>query len=135
MANIAPENLLPYRKAHLPSPVVPGANAIHKRLEDAGMIIDKNLDIPIPRVGGTDVCRCDVFRPKDTEAGKKYPILMTMGPYGKDIPYKEFAPSRFAEIPEGQRSEWSAWETPEPTYWTAQGYIVVRVDEQGTGQS
>ena len=31
--------------------------------------------------------RCNVYRPKD-EAGK-WPVLLTYGPYGKDIPYRE----------------------------------------------
>jgi putative CocE/NonD family hydrolase len=34
-----------------------------------------------------------------------------------------------------QKSEHSAWETPDPAYWTRQGYAVVRADERGTGQS
>lgn len=33
------------------------------------------------------------------------------------------------------KSDHSAWETPFPTYWTAHGYIVIRADEMGTGQS
>lgn len=33
------------------------------------------------------------------------------------------------------KSAHSAWETPDPGYWTQRGYIVLRVDERGTGQS
>lgn len=33
------------------------------------------------------------------------------------------------------RSQHSAWETPDPGFWTAHGYAVVRADERGTGQS
>ena len=33
------------------------------------------------------------------------------------------------------RSKYSAWETPDPVFWTANGYIVVRADERGLGQS
>lgn len=33
------------------------------------------------------------------------------------------------------RSRYSAWETPDPVYWTQKGYVVVRVDERGLGQS
>ncbi|SPO25640.1 related to hydrolase, CocE/NonD family [Ustilago trichophora] len=128
--------ILAHRTAHLPAPVVPGANAIKSTREVLGLIHDRNVDIVIPRLEGkNDVCRCDVFRPKDTEQGCKYPVLITSGPYGKDIAYSEFYPESFAELPEEQKSELSAWEVPEPTYWTRHGYIVVRVDEQGTGQS
>lgn len=30
--------------------------------------------------------RCNIYRPKTTE---KVPVLVTYGPYGKDIPYAE----------------------------------------------
>ena len=30
--------------------------------------------------------RCNVYRPKTSD---KVPVLVTYGPYGKDIPYKE----------------------------------------------
>ena len=33
------------------------------------------------------------------------------------------------------KSEHSAWETPDPKFWTSHGYAVVRVDERGLGQS
>lgn len=33
------------------------------------------------------------------------------------------------------KAEHAAWEVPEPKYWTSHGYIVVRVDERGLGQS
>ncbi|KIJ55804.1 hypothetical protein M422DRAFT_24318 [Sphaerobolus stellatus SS14] len=97
--------------------------------------MESNTDILIPEAAGGGVLRCNVYRPLGTEQGEKYPVLMTFGPYGKDVPYKDFNPPSFTDIPEGQKSEFSAWETPEPTYWPRQGYVVVRVDERGTGQS
>ncbi|EPQ32130.1 uncharacterized protein PFL1_00327 [Pseudozyma flocculosa PF-1] len=129
------ERLLPFRAAQLPTPVKPGENAIKTTKRIHGLIFDQNVDIPIPRIDGTDCCRCNVYRPEDTDKGKRYPVIMTHGPYGKDIPYSEFYPQSFEELPESQKSSLSAWETPEPTYWTKQGYVVVRVDEQGTGES
>ncbi|EXK24681.1 hypothetical protein FOMG_18599 [Fusarium oxysporum f. sp. melonis 26406] len=33
------------------------------------------------------------------------------------------------------KSTHAAWETPDPAYWTSKGYIVLRVDERGAGQS
>ena len=33
------------------------------------------------------------------------------------------------------KSAHSAWETPDPGYWTSKGYAVVRADERGAGQS
>lgn len=49
-------------------------------------ILDQNVPVPLQNGG---VIRCNVYRPRDTEEGKKYPILATYGPYGKDIPYQE----------------------------------------------
>jgi predicted acyl esterase len=38
-------------------------------------------------------------------------------------------------VPEEHHSPHSAWETPDPGFWTKHGYAVVRTDEAGTGQS
>jgi putative CocE/NonD family hydrolase len=46
-----------------------------------------------------------------------------------------FRPKSFAEVNPNHKSQDSAWETPDPKYWTGQGYVVVRADERGTGQS
>lgn len=32
------------------------------------------------------IVRCNVYRPKDSEVGS-YPVLVTYGPYGKDVHY------------------------------------------------
>jgi len=106
-----------------------GANAIRTVHELDTMIFEKNVDIPL-KDGG--LCRGNVYKPK---APGKYPVIMTYGPYGKDVPYRDFHPASFAEIPDSQKSDYSAWETPEPTYWTQQGYVVLRVDERGIGSS
>lgn len=116
--------------AHLPRPVIPGENAIKSIEKDGSMIIELNCDVPLSN--GRDVLRCNVYRPDSTE---RLPVIMTAGPYGKDIPYSEFHKGSFAELPNEQKSKWSAWEVPEPTFWTSKGFIVVRVDEQGSGQS
>lgn len=121
----------PHRTAHLPRAVIPGENAIKSIERDANMIVELNCDIPLSN--GKDVLRCNVYRPDHTS--EKLPVIMTAGPYGKDIPYSEFHKGSYAELPAEQKSKWSAWEVPEPTFWTAKGFVVVRVDEQGSGQS
>ncbi len=51
------------------------------------MIIER--DVPIP-VDDGNILRADVFRPAD---GKPAPVIMTLGPYGKGVRYKDgFAP-------------------------------------------
>lgn len=93
-------------------------------------IYEQNVSISLKDESG--LVRVNVYRPKGSE---KVPVLVTYGPYGKDIPYKDFHPQSFSEVNPEQRSEHSAWETPDPKYWTSQGYAVVRADERGTGQS
>jgi len=94
-------------------------------------IYEQNVTVPLKSSGG--IVRCNLYRPKDE--AQKYPVLMTYGPYGKDIPLSEFGPRCFAEINPEQKSAHAAWEVPDPGYWTSHEYIVMRVDERGLGQS
>jgi hypothetical protein len=48
-------------------------------------IYEENVSIRISSVEG--IVRCNVYRPKGDE---KVPVLVTYGPYGKDIPYSEY---------------------------------------------
>ena len=49
--------------------------------------------------------------------------------------HSSFQSRSFSEVNPKQKSAHSAWETPDPAFWTSNGYIVVRADECGTGQS
>ncbi|KAL4865540.1 hypothetical protein BDV12DRAFT_200072 [Aspergillus spectabilis] len=93
-------------------------------------IFEQNVTITLKDQSG--LVRCNVYRPKGVE---KSPVLVTYGPYGKDIPYADFHPKSFSEVNPEHRSTHSAWETPDPGFWTKHGYAVVRADERGTGQS
>lgn len=50
-------------------------------------IFEKNVSIPL-KSGGTGVVRANVYRPKDSSKNP-VPVLVTYGPYGKDIYYGE----------------------------------------------
>lgn len=52
-----------------------------------------------------------------------------------DVNRFSFNPASFSDLPESQKSPHSAWETPDPGFWTREGYAVVRADERGAGQS
>ncbi|XHG02331.1 hypothetical protein AWENTII_005687 [Aspergillus wentii] len=96
-------------------------------------IFEQNVSVYLQNGG---VIRCNVYRPKSsTGTEKKYPVLVTYGPYGKDIPYESFNPHSFKEINPAHKTQHSSWETPTPKYWTEHGYVVVRADEVGSGQS
>ncbi|OLN89942.1 putative serine esterase [Colletotrichum chlorophyti] len=95
-------------------------------------IFEKDVSVPLKN---GNVIRCNIYRPKGCKQGEKYPVLACYGPYGKDIPYASFHPASFKEVDPAHQTEHSSWETPTPEYWTAHGYVVVRADEIGTGQS
>ena len=63
-------------------------------------------------------------------------LMQSKGPYGKDTSYAEFADFSWKQVnPKHKSGDHSAWETPDPTFWTNAGYAVVRADERGLGQS
>ncbi|THW38781.1 alpha/beta-hydrolase [Aureobasidium pullulans] len=94
-------------------------------------VFEQNVTIQLKDASG--LVRCNVYRPKD--GAGRWPVLMTYGPYGKDIPYQDFHPRSFSEVNPEHKSAHSAWEVPDPGYWTSKGYVVVRADERGLGQS
>lgn len=49
-------------------------------------IFEQNVSVPLQ---GGGVIRCNVYRPKPSAQGQKYPVIATYGPYGKDIPYEK----------------------------------------------
>ncbi|KAF2163617.1 hypothetical protein M409DRAFT_68510 [Zasmidium cellare ATCC 36951] len=85
------------------------------------------------RVDESDpVARSNIFRPK---AQGRYPVLLTYSPYGKDIPYSKFNPASYNRLPKAAQTPHAVWEAPDPTFWVPHGYVVVRVDERGSGHS
>ncbi|KAL5085975.1 hypothetical protein Trisim1_009741 [Trichoderma cf. simile WF8] len=103
--------------------------------EENNLLFEKNVSIPIP--DSEYPVRCNIYRPLSslTAAKPALPVIMTYGPYGKDVEYSKFHPQSFSEVDPEQKSKYSAWETPDPVFWTSHGYAVVRCDERGFGQS
>ena len=86
-------------------------------------------DVAVPTRDGGTVC-ANVFRP--AEAGK-FPVIMTMGPYPKDIHFSQWNPTAWEHVPE--QGPHMHWETVNPDWWVPQGYVVIRCDSRGTGRS
>ena len=62
---------------------------IHEDNEN-GLIFEKNVSVPLKN--SELPVRCNVYRP--IASGKaKFPVLVTYGPYGKDIPYETYVKS------------------------------------------
>lgn len=100
------------------------------------MVLDR--DAPVPMRDGA-VLRANVFRP-DTPG--KFPVLMTLGPYGKDVHLSQFMPEawealkrRHPEILKASSCKYLVFETPDPEMWVPEGYVLVKVDSRGSGKS
>lgn len=100
------------------------------------MVLDKDVEVPM-RNGA--LLRANVFRP---DAEGKFPVLMTLGPYGKDVHIQQFMPEaweyllkRQPAVLQASSCKYLAFETPDPECWVPDGYVVVRVDSRGAGKS
>jgi uncharacterized protein len=100
------------------------------------MILDKDIGIPM-RDGA--VLRANLFHPRETG---KYPVIMTFGPYGKDVHIKQFQPmawevleKRYPEILKHSSCKHLVFETPDPEVWVPHGYCILKVDSRGAGKS
>lgn len=72
----------------------------------------------------------DIFRP---DAPGQFPVIMSMGPYPKDIPFMEWSPADYAR--QETTGEHMHWETPLPESWVRDGYVQIRCDQRGSGAS
>ncbi len=100
------------------------------------LALDK--DVPVPMRDGA-ILRANVFRP---QAEGCFPVLMTFGPYGKDVHLSQFMPAAWERIqkhhPEilaASSCKYLVFETPDPEVWVPHGYIIVKVDSRGAGKS
>ncbi len=100
--------------------------------------MQQDKDVAIPMRDGA-LLRANVFRP--VEPGR-YPVLMTLGPYGKDVHLSEFMPEawtalreRHPDILAASSCKYLVFETPDPEVWVRHGYIIVKVDSRGAGKS
>jgi predicted acyl esterase len=107
-----------------------GAQPPHfRRATVDGMIVERDLAVP---VRGSITVYADVFRPADERPA---PPLIAWSPYGKHAEGQ--LPLRYPDsgVAPGQLSPYTAFESPDPVYWTARGYAVVNADIPGTWYS
>ena len=107
-----------------------GKPPVYRRIieNEHAMIIER--DVAIPMRDGVKLY-ADVFRPANE---KPVPPIIAWTPYGKHVP---FDPRRFinAGVKEGDTSEYTAFEAPDPVFWIPSGYAVVVIDVRGTWYS
>ncbi|MGA0599351.1 CocE/NonD family hydrolase [Caulobacter sp. KR2-114] len=103
-----------------------------------GMIFDH--DVPVTMTDGVQL-RVNIYRP---EKAGRYPVLMLMGPYGKDTSMAD-APAyrtswakliaKFPDLCKASSCRYIRFEAPDPERWVANGYIVIHADVRGAGAS
>jgi len=100
------------------------------------MIVDRNTEIPM-RDGAR--LRANVYRP---EAAGRFPALVTLGPYGKDVPLRDFMQeawdrlnATYPEILAASSCKHLVFERPDPEVWVPDGYVLISVDSRGAGKS
>jgi hypothetical protein len=101
-----------------------------------GMRID--WDMPIKMDDGL-VLRCDIYRPV---ADGKYPVIMTLGPYGKWLHFEDLYTDQWRrmcadqpDVPTDSTNKYQCWEVVDPEKWVPDGYVCIRVDSRGAGRS
>ncbi|TRW18313.1 CocE/NonD family hydrolase [Glacieibacterium frigidum] len=95
-------------------------------------------DVPIEMDDGL-VLRADLFLP--VEEGR-YPVILSMGAYGKGLAMQEGFPSawnimieKFPEVAAGSTNKYQNWEVVDPEKWVPDGYACLRIDSRGSGRS
>ena len=101
-----------------------------------GMRID--WDMPIKMEDGL-VLRCDIYRPI---VEGKYPVIMTLGPYGKWLHFADLYKSQWErmcadqpDVPTNSTNKYQCWEVVDPEKWVPDGYVCIRIDSRGAGRS
>lgn len=101
-----------------------------------GMRVD--WDVPIEMDDGI-VLRANVYRPDDDG---QYPVVMSHGPYGKDLHFEEIYKTcwdlmceNHPDVPAGSTNIHQSWEVCDPEKWVPKGFVVIRVDSRGAGRS
>src|SRR4029077_4135160 len=102
----------------------------------APMTLERDAEIPM-RDGAP--LRANIYRP---DGPGRFPVLMTFGPYGKDVPLREFMQeawdrlnATYPEILAASSCKHLVFERPDPEVWVPHGYVVIAVDSRGAGKS
>ena len=100
------------------------------------MRLETNVGIPM-RDGA--ILRANVYRP---DAQGRFPVIMTFGPYGKDVPLRQFMQeawdrlnATYPEVLAASSCKHLVFERPDPEVWIPDGYVLINVDSRGAGKS
>jgi uncharacterized protein len=104
-------------------PPLPPAD--YRRIEEQGLVIDRNLNVPLR--DGTRIY-IDLYRPANRLSA--LPLLLGWSPYGKhSLTNQVFWPA--SGVDPDWLSTLTAFEAPDPVYWGRHGYAVAFADPRG----
>jgi len=119
--------------------VLPGAGFAQRTDSGVpGMIFEHNVAV---KMSDGRVIRANIYRP---DKPGKFPVLMLMGPYGKDTKYDDVPAyktswariiAKFPDLTKKSSCRYLRFEAPDPERWVPEGYIVIHADSRGTGAS
>ena len=99
-------------------------------------------DLPVVTRDGTTL-RANVYRPQGEAQGYRWPVILSIHPYGKDkLPTRRRGrwtysfQYRIMRQPDPLRfSSLTGWEAPDPAWWVERGFAVANADLRGCGHS
>jgi predicted acyl esterase len=91
-----------------------------------GIAVEHNVDIPLR--DGVNL-KANIFLPEGRKSDSRFPVVLSITAYQKDMVWVP------AEGHGAKPGPYQNWETPNPEQWVPEGYVIVRVDTRGTGQS
>ena len=103
-----------------------------------GMIFEHNVSVTMTDGVGL---RINVYRP---EKPGHYPVLMSMGPYGKDSRMDSVSAYRaswarliakYPNLCKKSSCRYLRFEEADPEHWVPQDYVVIDADSRGSGSS
>jgi predicted acyl esterase len=103
-----------------------------------GMIFEQNVSVTM-----TDgvALRVNIYRPENPG---HYPVLMSMGPYGKDSRMDSVSAYRaswarliakYPNLCKKSSCRYLRFEEADPEHWVPQDYVVIDADSRGSGSS
>lgn len=97
----------------------------YSQFVDLEMLIERNVTVPM---GDGKHLRVDLYRPERAEG--PLPVLIAWSPYGKhgQLDWRYWPGN---DVPTDELSAYTCFETPDPAYWTAQGYALIMADARG----
>src|SRR5437870_1828138 len=96
-----------------------------------GVRFDRDVAVPMP--DGVRLM-ANIFRP---EQDGRYPVVMSVSPYGKDALPEDYGLFRALGINVGtfRISDYAAFEAPDPGFWVPHDYIVMHANARGMWNS